>query len=426
MNDKAYNMYLKMVKLACNNIKSEICRVNQTVSASDVQIKIRNKNQLVKYVEQIAKNTYNAVALYSNGVEPLLVVSIKKELPYPLNVSVVFIESIIASRTARVYQKQLIDYTMAEMYLTEAYNYDVKHPCKRASDSALEKAKKVIEDIYSITFLSNFIFDGSKPHLDENIRNELKAQAFDTRYAFTNESTNDKIIRKKYASEFGNRQDFFLMDTIERNQSLKFDAVRSAGKTSVSAIDMLSDEDAESADALMITELYKTTFADLPLQKRRRKFVNLKVRNRDIMLCPRRNLISKKQYANIESLTKYHYIYDFFDDQMPGEVVDVAEYYFRQEVHMYQYMWSTTGMVHVNNGKLYFPNGTNMPIAKNMQPYEFLHKINTVYAALFGFSPDDMRGGKHWLYDTIRRAYTDEGTADYRLAMIDAKLNGKI
>ena len=58
---------------------------------------------------------------------------------------------------------------------------------------------------------------------------------------------------------------------------------------------------------------------------------------------------------------------------------------------------------------------------------QFFHKVNTTYAALFGFRDrEDSRGGREWLYDAIRKAYTDEGMADYRLAMIDAKLSGKL
>lgn len=426
MNEKTYNMYLKMIKLACNNIAAELCRINGLPNNKLVQVRIRNKEQLVNYVGRIIHNSTDAVALYSNKIEPLLVVTVSVPLVQTLTPSVVFIESIIKSKDARVCQKQLMDYTMAEMYLNEAYMYDMKHPYNQAIDSALEKAKDIISKIYSINFLSNFVFDSSKPRLDETMRANLVAQAFDKRFAFTDEKTTDKLIRKKYVSEFGSREDFFLMDAAERKQAMKLDSVKNAGKSAPSTMSLLDDNSEPTPDSLVITELYKNTFANLPLQNRRRKFVNLKVRNRDVILCPRRNLVIKRQYANIESLTKHHYIYDFYDDQMPAEVVDVNDYYFIQEVHMYQYMWNTTGLVHNNNGKLYFPDGTNLPITKGMKPYEFLHKINTVYAALFGFSPDDMRGGKNWLYDSIRRAYTDEGTADYRLAMIDAKLSGKI
>lgn len=425
MNEKTYNMYLRMMKLACNNIQYEICRINGLSNIKLVQVRIRNKEQLINYVGLILQNSTDAVALYSNKIDPLLIVSTEVMISHTLTPSVVFINSIIKSKEARVCQKQLMDYTMAEMYLNEAYLYDIKHPYNQVVDSALEKAKDIITKIYSLTFLSNFVFDCGKPKLEENTKANLVSQAFDKRYAFTDEATNEKLIRKKYAAEFGSRTDFFLMDAAERKKALKMDSVKNAGKLTPSTMSVLEEHNV-SSDTLMITELYKSTFANLPLQNRRRKFVNLKVRNRDIMLCPRRNLVSKKQYANIESMTKHHYIYDFYDDQIPVDIVDTNDYYFSQEVHMYQYMWNTTGLVHNNNGKLYFPDGTNLPITKGMQAYEFLHKINTVYAALFGFSPDDMRGGKNWLYDSIRRAYTDEGTADYRLAMIDARISGKI
>ena len=47
-----------------------------------------------------------------------------------------------------------------------------------------------------------------------------------------------------------------------------------------------------------------------------------------------------------------------------------------------------------------------------------------MYASLFGFTADDMQG--NWLYDSIRRAYTDEGVANYRLALINAREKGKV
>lgn len=427
MTEKSYNLYLRMIRLACSNVKAEICNINGLKDKSLVQIRIRNKDHLVKYVEKVIQNPTNATALYSSKVEQLITVQVKTQLAHTLTAGVVFVESIIKSRDARVCQKQLIDYSMAEMYLIEAYNYDLRHPYNQVADSAIEKAKEVITKIYSIHFLSNFTFDEGMPKFDEAMRATLVNQAFDKRYAFTDQEANDKLIRKKYIAEFGSRKDFFLMDASERNQALKIDSIKGLGKLNKSALDLLSRPDpAVTDDAKMLTDLYKGTFANLPLQNRRRKFVNLKVRNRDILLCPKRHLVTKKQHANIESLTKHHYIYDFYDDQMPVDVVDSADYYLRQELHMYQYMWNTTGIIHHNNGKFYFPDGTSMAIPKGMEPYEFLHKINTVYAALFGFSPDDMRGGKNWLYDSIRRAYTDEGTADYRLAMIDAKLKGHI
>lgn len=425
MNEKTYNMYLKMIKLACKNVKTEICKFNNIENENDVSIKIRNKDTLIDYVEQIVKNSANAAALYSNKIEPLLVISTKSTLTHTLTASIVFIESIIKSKDARVCQKQYIDYSMAEMYLTEAYDYDSKHPVFDGN-TALDKAKEIITRIYSLNFLSNFVLDSGKPHLDETVRNELIAQAFDERYAFTSKESNENLIRKKYINDFGTRKDFFLMESSERAKALKMDAVKSGSKPT-SMMDVLGiKRQVTEDDTFMITELYKGTFADLPLQNRRRKFVNLKVRNRDIMICPKRNLVVKRQYANIESLTKHQYIMDFYEDQMPESVFDTDDYYFKQEVHMYQYMWNVGGTVSCNNGYLYFPDGTSMPLAKNMKPHEFLHRVNTVYAALFGFSPEDMKGGNNWLYDTIRRAYTDEGTADYRLAMIDAKLKGRI
>ena len=88
---------------------------------------------------------------------------------------------------------------------------------------------------------------------------------------------------------------------------------------------------------------------------------------------------------------------------------------------MYQYIWQTSGAVYSRDGSIYFPDGRAIAIPSAMSDYEFFHKINTVYAALFGFTSDDAVGGSNWLIDSIRSAYTDEGNALYRLAVIDER-----
>ena len=106
--------------------------------------------------------------------------------------------------------------------------------------------------------------------------------------------------------------------------------------------------------------------------------------------------------------------------------MNIKDYYYQQEMKMYQHMWGTEELVYIKGGRMYFPNGTSIVVPHNTEPWSLLHKVNATYGSLFGYTSDDAEGGSNWLYDSIRCAYTDEGLAEYRLAMIDARLKGKI
>lgn len=429
MNEKAYNMYLKMIKLGLLNVKSEITRLNM-FNEGELQVKIRGKDTLIKYVEAIVKDPKNAVANYKDKVDRLIVTRSNKPQIRTTSASTIFIESVIKSREARVAQKHLIDYSLAERYLQEAWEFDSKNPGLRRGETAIDKAKEVIAKTYSLNFLSNLVTNAGNPHLDETVKENLIKKAFDRKYSFATQETTQHVIRKRYQAEFVPRLSLFTLKNEARENALKIDAIRSSSKTPAAKRSPFHSvkETAVTSETLMLTELYKGTFAALPFTNKRRKFVNLKLRSNDILVCPIRNLAIKKQYSDIESMTKHTYIYDFYRDQMPSNLdeTDAAQYYFRQENHMYQYMWGTKNSVHYQSGRLYFPDSTNVIVPPEYKPYEFFHKVNATYAALFGFGPQDVRGGKFWLYDTVRKAYTDEGTADYRLAMIEARLSGRI
>ena len=177
----------------------------------------------------------------------------------------------------------------------------------------------------------------------------------------------------------------------------------------------------KTSETDIIAQLYQTSFANIPLQKRRRRFVNLKSKNRDVEICPENALGVKRQFSQIEATTKHTYIMNYFNDNMQlGS--DRSSYYFEQEAWMYKYMWQTDGIIYAQSGNIYLPDGTAIAIPDSMTDYEFFHRINTVYAALFGFTPEDAVGGANWLIDSIRSAYTDEGNALYRLTVIDKRL----
>ncbi|MBO5435636.1 hypothetical protein J6A31_07570 [bacterium] len=418
-----------MAKLACDNVRDELCKINNIQNNSKVQIRVRNKNDLVKLVEKIVTNPVNAVALFSKDVGQMLILKSEVMLQHSLSTGVVFVNSVLMSRDARICQKQLVDLMVVEMYFKEAYNYDKRHKCEIIADTAIETAKTVIKRLYSPRFLNNFIFDGYTPRIDDGVRSMLERQAFDVRYSFVKSDSSISIARKRYELELGNRRDFFLMSSAERRiQNDKSDA-RAVGILNRSHKTKALKEAPYSPDDNVITELYQGAFAKLTLRNRIRKFVNLKARNRDILICPTKNLSVKRQYATVDALTKHKYIYNYFDDVAPKNVKnsqDKSDYYLEQEIKMYQYMWSTKEPIYCQDNKLYFPDGTELDIPPQTPVHHFLHKVNTTYGSLFGFTPDDMRGGRNWLYDSVRRAYTDEGVAEYRLAMISAKLKGKI
>lgn len=429
MNEKSYNMYLKMIKLGLLNVKEEMTKLNM-FNEGELQVKIRGKETLVKYVEDIVKDRKNAMVNYKDKIDKLIITRSDKPQIRSSSASAIFIESVLKSRDARVAQKQLIDFTLAEQYLQEAWNFDNKHPGAKIGDSAIEKAREVIARTYSLNFLSNFVTNAGKPHLDNAIRDQLMKKAFDKKYSFATPESNKHVVHKRYQAEFVPKHTLFTLKSEARNNALKIDAVRTSSNTQAAKRSPFHavKETQVTSETLMLTELYKGTFASLPFTNKRRKFVNLKLRSNDILVCPFKNLTIKRQYSDIESMTKQTYIYDFYRDQMPNNLdeADAAQYYFRQENHMYQYMWGTKNSAHYQAGHLYFPDGTNVVVPVEYKPYEFFHKVNATYAALFGFGPQDIRGGKYWLYDTIRKAYTDEGTADYRLAMIDARFMGRI
>lgn len=429
MNEKAYNMYLKMIKLGLLNVKSEITKLNM-FHEGELQVKIRGKDTLVKYVEGIVKDPKNAVMNYKDKVDRLIVTRSNKPQIRTTSASTIFIESVIKCRAARVAQKNLIDYHLAERYLQEAWVFDSNNPGVRNDATAVNKAKDVIVSIYSLNFLSNLVTDAGKPHIDQGFKETLEKKAFDKKYSFATQETTEHAVRKRYQTEFVPRLSLFKLKNEARTNAMKMDAIRTNTKQTSekrSAFHAVKESQVTS-ETLMLTELYKGTFASLPFSAKRRKFVNLKLRSNDILVCPMKNLSIKRQYSDIESMTKRTYIYDFYRDQMPSDLdeMDAAQYYFRQENHMYQYMWGTKQSVRYQSGRLYFPDNTNIVVPQGYKPYEFFHKVNATYAALFGFTPHDMRGGRYWLYDTVRKAYTDEGTADYRLAMIEARLSGKI
>lgn len=414
MNEKSYNIYLREVKLACLNVRDAICQENGITDKDQVHIKIRDRNGLVALAAAITHYPESADETYGSRVRNRLVILSGGELQHSVDTTFIFIHSILKSYASRICQKRVTDFLMAEKYLNAAWDYDLQHSVP-AEKSNLEYAKSVIAERYSLTFLGGFIFD-DKPHVAPNMLAELKSQAFDEKYAFVTEEQNTRFMERKYARDFGCRNDVFI---ISGPTSFNVETVKDSKQKSM--IDVFIQKSKRS-ETDIIAQLYQSSFVDMPFSKRRRRFVNLKSRNRDMEICPERNLFIKRQFSQIEATTKHVYIMNYFNSNI-GNTADRREYYFEQEAWMYRYIWQIDGTIYTQADNICLPDGKMVAIPDAMTDYEFLHKINTVYAALFGFTPEDQLGGKNWLIDSIRRAYTDEGNALYRLAMIDQRVS---
>ena len=414
MNEKSYNMYLRMVKLACRNVRAAVCQENGITEKEQVQVKIRDREGLVRIVAAIMQSPDSAETIYASRVEKRVVVLTEASLLHPVDTTTVFIQSILKSRSARICQRQLINYLMAERYLDAAWDYDQQHPSQK---TALNSAKDVITEKYSLNFLGGFVFE-DRPRIEPHILRGLKAQAFDTRYFLVTEEQNDKMVDRKYASEFGIRNDVFI---VSAPVSFSVNTVKSVQDASQKSMMDVFIKRVKKSETDIITQLYSTSFADMPLQKRRRRFVNLASKNRDVELCPEKNLAVKRQFAQIEATTKHTYIMNYFNDHITSSD-DRRVYYFDQEAWMYKYIWQVEGNIYSQGGNIYLPDGKALEIPDSMTDYEFFHRVNTVYAALFGFNESDVVGGNNWLIDSIRKAYTDEGNALYRLTIIDKRL----
>ena len=422
MTDAAYNRCLRIAQYAANNVKTILCSVNKYARADAIKIKLKSKDETVNTIDRIMRNPHNAVVIYRGKMQDLIIVDSDLTSVSGRNqIGEIFVKSVVKSRDARVCQKQLVDILAAEKYLQAAYQYDLRNPVKRLSDKALEYAKNVLFRSYSANFFNNFEFNGT-PRITEKARMGLEAIAFDEKYSFGSMEACQKMADKKYADEYLSRNDYFLSGPIDFESSdYKSDDEYRRG--------LKSQRDRQfTAESLMISDLYKGTFAKLSNHNGVRKFVNLRARNRDIEDCPHRNLVIKRQFATIDAMTMHRYIYDSYSENKPlnASMTDVQVYFFKQELGMYRDIWGNSHLkVIYRNGELQFDDGTVVKVDRNITPHECLHRVNAAYGALFGFSAEDERASD-WLFNSLRQSYTTEGVAEYRLAMIDARLKGKL
>ena len=194
MNEKSYNMYLKMLKLACRNVRAAICQENGITDTSQVQVKIRDRDGLVNIVAAIVSTPDSADTIYATRVERRLVIVSDVTILHQINAASVFIKSILKSRSARICQKQMVNYLMAERYLDAAWDYDMQNKTEDGSMPNVEYAKSVIIDSDSLNFIGGFLLT-ERPRIEPTILNGLKTQAFDERYSLMTEEQNAKIAQ---------------------------------------------------------------------------------------------------------------------------------------------------------------------------------------------------------------------------------------
>lgn len=414
MNEKSYNMYSRVIKIACRNVRTAFCQENGIAEdAADVHVRIRDRDGLVDIAAAVFKNPESAKAVFYTRVQKRISVVSGMTQTGHIDAADVFIGSLLESRASRVCQKRLVVYLMAERYLSAACAYDRAHP-EEEKDKYLSYAKGVIAEKYSLNVIGGFLFD-DRPRIEPSVLNGLREVAFHPMYSLITEEMTMKAAERRYAAEFESRHDVFVTGT-----PVAFNMAPEQAASDKSMIDVFVKKHKMSENEI-IMRLYETSFASLPLHKRRRRFVNLKARNRDVEICPAGSLSIKRQFAQIEATTKHAYIISYFNQNMPPSA-DPDTYFFDQEAWMYHYMWQTQGVIYHQAGSIYLPDDTVVEIPESMKPWEFFHRVNTVYAALFGFSPEDAKGGCNWLIDSIRSAYTDEGNALYCLMLMDNRI----
>lgn len=411
------NLYIKMMRLACDNVKAELGRMN-VVMQQDLDVKVKDIDALLVLIQKILMHPATAMQDYAGPADRCLVVRQladgSQSSPHRRTAGAIFTDSILRSRAARNAQSRLVGLFAAERFLHDAYSYDRRNPVTTGV-TAVAQAKESLQKLLQPGAIVDFDFTSEGPVINSSVRHALENLAYDARFSFMDSDAVQRLALKKYDHDFIPEEKLFgsvHVPVQKGNTAGKMPAVKETEVT---------------PSAVGLNHLYKGVFASLPVSGRRRRLVNLKACNGDIFVVPRSALHTKRQFAKIEMMSKHSFILDYYNDQMPDGLdgAGMANYLFMQEDAMYRKIWGHQKSVHCTKGKLVFPDGTSLPVPNGMTPHEFLHKVNTVYAALFGFTREDAAGGSEWLYDSVRKAYTDEGQAGYRLELIASVLGKK-
>lgn len=410
MNRLENNVSARIAELACRNLASKLCRVNDIRNYSVIRVRILDREGLLEAIWRVCRG--GSVDGEAEAIANAVAVTSKRKLAHTVNKKAVMAESVAASVAARSAQSRLATLFAVEEYLRVAYDYDQETGGTGAMSLALDSVRK----LYSGKMLYDFILRG-RPQVDPGAKARLADRAFDRRYAFSSEMDVRSMAHKRYVSKFLPRDDFFL-----KKSAGPVDKARTAS----SRVPVPTVQPVGEIDIRLFRRLNVMEYAEMPLHNKRRKLVNLNARSRDLFECPVPVLPAKQRFLSIELRTKRSYIYSCYANGlrvgMNGK--ETAEYYMLREAEMYQEIWHTDESVYCDGETITLHTGTVLQVPPDRAPYEILHEANAVYAALFGFTPDDAASAGSWQWRSARQAYTDEGLANYRYAVVNARLSG--
>ena len=429
MQKHTYNVFLTMAKLATKNVQKALEDANVD-DDYNIEVDMKNEQATVTLVASIIKHQKSALKNYAGSATRLLLIS--ADMPFSMEFSpgAIFVQSILNSNRARVYQKRLVDLYAAKIYLDEALKYDEIHHIK-GTDSAVEYAKNELIRMYSYDFVNNFDIKEGIIRLDDVIIRNLSEQACDSKYTMVTMDIIKKKAELSYKRKFLPRDDFFLHQAMSKSEN----------KKSVKEImeqQKLSNESAiykspvpvrtKRPDRRGVKKIHvaQNIYQDVLQFAKKKKSVHFNLDNRhdDILRCSPSQLASKKQFASIELLSSHSYIFDFYDDAMPKNLDDkgVMRYYYDKECAIYLDIMNlgTDKKIKKKGNFLFFPDGKKLQIEPGLKAYEFLHKLNTMNSAVLGYNPT--KSDNNWMRNAIRQAYVSEGNAEYRLSMIERRM----
>lgn len=410
MKEKEKNIALKVARLACRNLAAELAWVNGMKTAAGIHILVKGKDRLLQATWDVmhgvaAKDRYDVVR---RSVQ----VRTAKPLAHSVDAARVFLQSVEFSSDARVCQRRLLDVWPAARLLQAAYEFD----SVREGSRAVESARRTVQSVCGARFLENFTFVG-RPDVDPRLRDDLIRRAFDSRFAFTSQATIRSMAESRYQQIYLSGKPFFASSDPGDGETVQVPpvmdlAVRPGGM-----------------NINLLYALYRGESVRQPLSGVVRYMVNLPMCCQDICAMPLRLLETKRKHLLIDVRSRRSYILSHYDDLFKGKMDGnaLSLHYTQKEAEMYQAIWNTDGALMAGAEAVILPDGMSIAVPKGEQVHMFLHEINTIYAALFGCDPAaDQKGGKRWLEDAIRKAYTDEGMADYRAAVATARLEGRM
>lgn len=408
MEKREVNISRRIAVLACRNLSNQLSKMNGFLNFNHIRVHVVDEGKLYEAIWAICRG--EPAEMHRQEIDSTVAIHSRKPLTHTVDKASTLMRSIEASVEARSCQKKLVTLFAAEEYLRVAYDYD----CSNGGTKAQQAAFNILTEMFSPRFMKNFILKG-RPQVDPVVKSRLYDKAFDRRYAFSNEMDIRTMAHDRYLSKYFSRDDFFLKPKRRGLFQYKTEAVT-----------LLPRPMEDEIDIKLFRKLNVMEYADMPLHHKQRKVVNLNARCRDIFECPVRVLPSKAKYLQIELKTKHSYIMSYYNNGLRVGMnrKETAEYYLRKEAEMYQSIWHTDESVYCDGETITLHTGIDIPIPEGQAPYEVLHRVNAVYAALFGFTPDDVETGMKWSDKSVRKAYTDEGMANYRFAVTGARMSG--